>query len=101
MGDFVRSYHNVDINIAMAAESGLVTPLVEGVDKLGLAEISGAVKAMAVKANDGKLTPADMAVSAVGLQRCRNVPFGHQHLLSASEPPPPAVARRRGAAGPN
>ena len=32
MGDFVRQYHDVNINVAMAAESGLVTPLVEKVD---------------------------------------------------------------------
>ena len=58
----MRQYHNVDINVAMAAESGLVTPLVQGVDKMGLSDISTSVKAMAGKAGEGKLTPMDMAV---------------------------------------
>jgi len=89
MGDFVRQYHNVDINVAMAAESGLVTPLVQGVDKMGLSDISTSVKAMAGKAGEGKLTPMDMAsggftISNLGM-------FGIKNFCAVINPPQAAI----------
>jgi hypothetical protein len=62
MGTFIRQYDNVDINVAVQTESGLLTPLIPNVDKLGLQGISSNIKELAGKARDKKLTPADLAV---------------------------------------
>ena len=62
MGTFIRQYDNVDINVAVQTESGLLTPLIPNVDKLGLQGISSNIKELAGKARDSKLTPADLAV---------------------------------------
>jgi pyruvate dehydrogenase E2 component (dihydrolipoamide acetyltransferase) len=61
MGDFIRQYHTVDINIAVSSDAGLVTPLIGGVDALGLEGINAEVKELATKGRDGKLQPQEMA----------------------------------------
>ncbi len=40
---FIRRYHNVDINVAVSTDQGLLTPLVRDADRLGLASISSSV----------------------------------------------------------
>ena len=50
MDSFIRQYDNVDINVAVQTESGLLTPLVPNVDKLGLQGISSNIKELAGKA---------------------------------------------------
>ena len=62
MDSFIRQYDNVDINVAVQTESGLLTPLVPNVDKLGLQGISSNIKELAGKARDNKLSPADLTV---------------------------------------
>ena len=49
MDSFIRQYDNVDINVAVQTESGLLTPLVPNVDKLGLQGISSNIKELAGK----------------------------------------------------
>lgn len=56
---FIRKFHNVDINVAVNTEQGLFTPIVKDADKRGLSDIAGAVKALAEKAKAGKLAPAE------------------------------------------
>lgn len=54
-------YHNyVDISVAISTPTGLVVPPVHDADKLGFAEIENAIKALAIKAREGKLTIDEM-----------------------------------------
>ena len=39
-GTFIRQYNTVDINVAVATDRGLLTPLIKNVDRIGLIEIS-------------------------------------------------------------
>ncbi len=57
--DAVLRYDTVDVSVAVATPSGLITPVVRDADAKGLAQISGEVKELAVKARDGKLMPED------------------------------------------
>lgn len=50
---------NVDISVAVATPTGLMTPIVTGVDGKGLGEINGAVRDLATRARDGKLMPEE------------------------------------------
>ncbi|AZG72967.1 2-oxoglutarate dehydrogenase complex dihydrolipoyllysine-residue succinyltransferase [Shewanella livingstonensis] len=54
-------YHNYfDISIAVSTPRGLVTPVLRDTDTMNLAEIEKAVRELALKGRDGKLSVADM-----------------------------------------
>jgi len=56
-GDTLRRYSRADISVAVAAPSGLITPVITHADTKGLAAISTEMKTLAGKARDGKLMP--------------------------------------------
>ncbi|MGY6551883.1 MAG: 2-oxo acid dehydrogenase subunit E2 [Erythrobacter sp.] len=56
-GDTMRRYSRADISVAVAAPSGLITPVITEADTKSLAVISAEMKALAGKARDGKLMP--------------------------------------------
>lgn len=56
---FIRQFSNVDISVAVATPTGLVTPIVKSVETLGLASISAIVKDLGKRARDGKLKPEE------------------------------------------
>lgn len=60
-GDKMYWYERADISMAVAIEGGLVTPVIRGADRLGLADIAATTKELALKARDGKLMPEDYA----------------------------------------
>lgn len=54
-------YHNYfDISIAVSTPRGLVTPVLRDVDALSMADIEKAIKMLAVKGRDGKLTVEEL-----------------------------------------
>ncbi|MDX3774837.1 2-oxoglutarate dehydrogenase complex dihydrolipoyllysine-residue succinyltransferase [Chromatiaceae bacterium AAb-1] len=54
-------YHNYfDISIAVSTPRGLVTPVLRDCDKMNLAEIEKAIKDLALKGRDGKLSMDDL-----------------------------------------
>lgn len=55
--DAVLQYNDVDICVAVAGRSGLMTPIVQRADQKGLAAISREIKSLAEKARNGKLQP--------------------------------------------
>lgn len=54
-------YPYVNLNVAVAAEHGLTTPVVKNAEQLSLVELSKALKNMVVKARDNKLRLDDLA----------------------------------------
>jgi len=75
----------VDVNVAVNTDRGLLTPLIQDADKLGLAGISNAVKNLAEKAKDGKLSPNELAsgtftISNLGM-------FGIKQFAAVINPP--------------
>lgn len=54
-------YHNYfDVSIAVSTPKGLVTPVLRDADQMGLADIEKAIRDLAIKARDGKLSIEDM-----------------------------------------
>lgn len=85
MTDFIRQHHNVDISVAVSAESGLITPIVFNADKKGLQEISSDINTLAVKARENKLQPHEfqggtITVSNLGM-------FGVKNFSAIINPP--------------
>lgn len=55
----IRQFNTVDVSVAVSTPTGLITPIVTGVDARGLESISGKVKELAKKARDNKLKPEE------------------------------------------
>ena len=51
---------SIDVSIAVSTPRGLVTPVLRDTDTMSLADIEKAVRDLAIKGRDGKLTVADM-----------------------------------------
>jgi pyruvate dehydrogenase E2 component (dihydrolipoamide acetyltransferase) len=54
-GEHIRQWHHADIAVAVALESGLVTPIVWGADIMSLSSVSAKMKELVSKAQSGKL----------------------------------------------
>jgi pyruvate dehydrogenase E2 component (dihydrolipoamide acetyltransferase) len=89
MGDFIRQYHSVDVSVAVQTPSGLMVPVIRNTDGLGLQDINAAVKALAGKAKEGKLSPDEMTggtftISNLGM-------FGVDDFAAIINPPQAAI----------
>lgn len=60
-GDHVIYHDYADISIAVSTPTGLVVPPIKNVESMNFAEIELAIKALASKARDGKLTLDEMS----------------------------------------
>ncbi|KAF9213865.1 pyruvate dehydrogenase complex dihydrolipoamide acetyltransferase component (E2) [Podila verticillata] len=58
-GDNTKQLKNIDISVAVATPTGLITPIVKGADTRGVQSISQVVKELADKAKKGKLKPEE------------------------------------------
>jgi pyruvate dehydrogenase E2 component (dihydrolipoamide acetyltransferase) len=63
LGDAIEEVGEINLGFAVALPTGLVVPVVRGVDRLTLDDLSKACKALAEKARNGKLLPDDYAGS--------------------------------------
>jgi pyruvate dehydrogenase E2 component (dihydrolipoamide acetyltransferase) len=53
--DSVRQFTGVDLCVAVALDNGLITPVIRGVDRLSLSQVSAAVVDLAERARAGRL----------------------------------------------
>lgn len=59
-GENIVNFDYADIGIAVSSPKGLMVPVIRNAEQMGLAEIEKAVKELAIKARDGKLSLAEM-----------------------------------------
>ncbi len=84
MGSAIRQLHSIDVSVAVAIGSGLITPIVGGADTMALAEIADNNTTLAGKAKEGKLQPHEfqdgtITVSNLGM-------FGIEHFTAINSP---------------
>lgn len=79
LGDqgIIRTYKAVDVSVAVATPTGLITPIVKDADTKGLAAISKEIKALGKKAKEGKLSPEEyqggtITISNLGMNHAVN-----------------------------
>ena len=82
-------YSTADICVAVAVDGGLVTPVIQGVEKLGLADISRKTSDLASRARAGTLDPSEYAggsftISNLGM-------FGIREFAAVINPPQSAI----------
>lgn len=85
----IRFYEDADVGVAVAVDEGLITPVVRGANKKGIAQISKEIKEMAGRARDKKLQPeeytgATFSISNLGM-------FGIEQFTAIINPPEAAI----------
>ncbi|XP_077213539.1 dihydrolipoyllysine-residue acetyltransferase component 2 of pyruvate dehydrogenase complex, mitochondrial-like [Tasmannia lanceolata] len=90
MNDYIRQYHNVNINIAVQTENGLFVPVIRDADKKGLSKISEEVKHLAQKAKDNSLKPEDYEGGTFTVSNLGG-PFGIKQFCAIINPPQAAI----------
>lgn len=79
----------IDISVAVATPTGLITPIVPATDAMGLSDISSKVRDLATRARDGKLKPEEyqggtFCISNLGM-------FGIHEFSAVINPPQAAI----------
>tara|TARA_R110000751_G_scaffold2018_17_gene10044 strand:+ start:127621 stop:128943 length:1323 start_codon:yes stop_codon:yes gene_type:complete len=84
-GDELFQYSREDISVAVAAPSGLITPIIRDAGKKGLAQISTEMKELAGKAKDNKLQPQEYQGGTASLSNLGM--FGTKQFDAVINPP--------------
>ncbi|MCL7048577.1 hypothetical protein MKW94_020635 [Papaver nudicaule] len=84
--DYIRQYHNVNINVAVQTDNGLFVPVVRDADKKGLSTISEEVKHLATKAKENSLKPEDYEGGTFTVSNLGG-PFGVKQFCAIINPP--------------
>lgn len=73
----IRRFKNVDVSVAVATPTGLLTPIVKNAEAKGLVEISKEVKELAKRAKINKLTPEEFQGGTICISN-----LGMNHAVS-------------------
>ena len=84
-GDELHKYSRADISVAVAAPSGLITPIIVDAATKGVAQISAEMKALADKAKAGKLQPHEYQGGTASLSNLGM--FGIKQFDAVINPP--------------
>jgi pyruvate dehydrogenase E2 component (dihydrolipoamide acetyltransferase) len=85
----ILQFEDVDVSVAVAIPDGLITPIIRGADRLGLAAISNNMKDLAARAKAGKLKPEEFqgggfSISNLGM-------YGISEFAAIINPPQAAI----------
>ncbi|KAK9105567.1 hypothetical protein Scep_022411 [Stephania cephalantha] len=84
--NYIRQYHNVNINVAVQTEHGLFVPVIRDADKKGLSKIADEVKSLAQKAKENSLKPEDYEGGTFTVSNLGG-PFGIKQFCAIINPP--------------
>lgn len=84
-GDILRTFSRADISVAVAAPSGLITPIIVDAASKSLSVISTEMKELAGKARDGKLQPHEYQGGTASLSNLGM--FGIKQFDAVINPP--------------
>uniref|UniRef100_A0A0D9WXZ6 Acetyltransferase component of pyruvate dehydrogenase complex n=1 Tax=Leersia perrieri TaxID=77586 RepID=A0A0D9WXZ6_9ORYZ len=90
MNNFIRQYHNVNINVAVQTEHGLFVPVIRDADKKGLGTIAEEVKQLAQRARDNSLKPEDYEGGTFTISNLGG-PFGIKQFCAIINHPQSAI----------
>lgn len=88
-GDAIVKYKSVGLSVAIAIDDGLVTPVIKQAEKKTLADISAAVKDLAGKAKNKKLSPDDFAGGTITVSNLGA--YGIDQFSAIINPPQAAI----------
>ncbi|MBB3360443.1 MULTISPECIES: pyruvate dehydrogenase complex dihydrolipoamide acetyltransferase [unclassified Novosphingobium] len=84
-GDELRSFTRVDVSVAVAAPSGLITPIIKDAGAKSISAIATEMKQLAGKAREGKLQPHEFQGGTASLSNLGM--FGIKQFEAVINPP--------------
>ncbi|WP_062782548.1 pyruvate dehydrogenase complex dihydrolipoamide acetyltransferase [Novosphingobium capsulatum] len=84
-GDELRSFTRVDVSVAVAAPSGLITPIIKDAGAKSISAIATEIKQLAGKAREGKLQPHEFQGGTASLSNLGM--FGIKQFEAVINPP--------------
>ncbi|MGY1601219.1 dihydrolipoamide acetyltransferase family protein [Geodermatophilus sp. SYSU D00815] len=84
-----RRFTAVDVAVAVATETGLVTPVVRGVDRLGVGEVAAATRDLVERARAGRLRQDELEGGALTITNLGM--FGTEEFAAIINPPQSAI----------
>ncbi|XP_009372395.2 dihydrolipoyllysine-residue acetyltransferase component 3 of pyruvate dehydrogenase complex, mitochondrial isoform X2 [Pyrus x bretschneideri] len=84
--DYIRQFHNVNINVAVQTENGLFVPVIRDANKKGLSSIAEEVRQLAQKAKENSLKPEDYEGGTFTVTNLGG-PFGIKQFCAIINPP--------------
>lgn len=88
-GDTIIQYASVNLAVAVAVEDGLITPVIRDAQKMGLREISAAVKDVASRARSKKLKPEEYQGGTITVSNLGS--YGIEQFCAIINPPQAAI----------
>ncbi|MEV4737555.1 2-oxo acid dehydrogenase subunit E2 [Microbacterium sp. LWO14-1.2] len=84
-GDSIRQFSSADVSVAVASEGGLTTPVLRGIERMSLTEVSATIAEMAERARAGRLKQHELeggsfSVSNLGM-------YGTSQFTAILNPP--------------
>jgi pyruvate dehydrogenase E2 component (dihydrolipoamide acetyltransferase) len=87
--DATRTFGPVDVSIAVATETGLLTPVVRGVEALSVGEIAVATRDLAGRAREGRLRQDELEGGSLTITNLGM--FGTEQFAAIINPPQSAI----------
>jgi pyruvate dehydrogenase E2 component (dihydrolipoamide acetyltransferase) len=87
--DATRTFPSVDISVAVATGTGLLTPVVRGAEALPVAEIAGTVRDLVARARAGRLRQDDLEGGSLTLTNLGM--YGTEEFAAIINPPQSAI----------
>ena len=81
----IMQHSNANVSVAVAIEGGLLTPVIFNADEKSISHIASELKELAIKAKEGKLTPAEMQGGTFSLSNLGM--FGVESFQAIINPP--------------
>jgi pyruvate dehydrogenase E2 component (dihydrolipoamide acetyltransferase) len=83
--DAIRRYESVDVAVAIAAERGLITPVLRSVESASIATIAGRMRDLVERAGSGRLQQHELAGGAVTVSNLGR--YGTEEFAAIINPP--------------
>jgi pyruvate dehydrogenase E2 component (dihydrolipoamide acetyltransferase) len=87
--DAARQFSSVDVAVAVATETGLVTPVVRGVERTPVAAISATVRDLVARAREGRLRQDELEGGALTVTNLGM--YGTEGFSAIINPPQSAI----------
>ena len=87
--DATRSFSSVDVSVAVATETGLLTPVLRGVEGRSVADIAASVRDLAERARAGRLRQEELEGGALTITNLGM--YGTEEFAAIINPPQSAI----------
>jgi pyruvate dehydrogenase E2 component (dihydrolipoamide acetyltransferase) len=88
-GEAIRSFSSVDVAVAVATDTGLVTPVVRGVDAMPVTAVARATRDFAARAREGRLQQAELEGGTVTVSNLGM--YGVEEFSAIINPPQASI----------